>query len=590
MHIEEASEKLLEKLPSFSDACKTFLGEAESITTARVNNSLTVKHYSQLIEILEIPHLMDMCVRNAFHEEALQLLAHVTRLQKKYGDVAVINSIAADVDHCSRQMLSGLLQQLQQDVQLPACLRIIGYLRRLEAFGELPLRVQFLQARDAWLQKVLDTIPTADAYTYITKVVEASRVHLFDIITQYKAVFSHVTDASAADASSSLLTGWVMQRVSKFLRALDEHLPRLTDRINSVLSQCMHFALSLGRVGLDFRSLLPPLFERTVIQLFVSQMNGAVAALDLTLQSFVLASYPSIGNFGGGDAFELSETPIVPLSLMTHPPLAAFTNDLLVAFNDLRECAPVAIADDVGATLHGSLAKAGALLRKYYDVQGHSFDSREAAVFQKMALMFSETLVPCMAKCLDAIYPSSLFQVKATLAPASGGGGGGGSDGNAVGAGAPLRLVDVEGISKPLARISPEIQALFAPKLKRPEAAAAAAAAPETTAAVPPADGDAAEERAAAWATRVFGAADKNGDGTLTKSEVKNYFRANAADKEALVGKDFHWSTFWGEMDEDGDGTFDIAEFTAMAVKVARVHADGEIAAAPAAPAGVKDA
>jgi hypothetical protein len=32
-------------------------------------------------------------------------------------------------------------------VQLPACLRIIGYLRRLEAFDELQLRVQFLQVR-----------------------------------------------------------------------------------------------------------------------------------------------------------------------------------------------------------------------------------------------------------------------------------------------------------------------------------------------------------------------------------------------------------------------------------------------------------
>eukprot|EP00729_Bicosta_minor_P009252 gene9252-6687_t len=92
-----------------------------------------------------------------------------------------------------------------------------------------------------------------------------------------------------------------------------------------------------------------------------------------------------------------------------------------------------------------------------------------------------------------------------------------------------------------------------------------------------------AEEHANAWATRVFGAADKNGDGILTKSELKKYFKANTTDKEALVGKDFHWNTFWGEMDEDGDGTIDAAEFTSMAIKVARGHGDGGVMAAAAA-------
>jgi hypothetical protein len=147
VNIEEASEKLIEKLPGFSDSCSTFTGEAADISKQRGLNSLTLKHYAQITEILEIPHLMDTFVRNAYYEEALQLQAHVARWHKKYGAIAVIASIATDVEHCARQMLVGLLQQLEADVQLPACLRIIGYLRRLEAFDELQLRVQFLQVR-----------------------------------------------------------------------------------------------------------------------------------------------------------------------------------------------------------------------------------------------------------------------------------------------------------------------------------------------------------------------------------------------------------------------------------------------------------
>jgi Ca2+-binding EF-hand superfamily protein len=74
--------------------------------------------------------------------------------------------------------------------------------------------------------------------------------------------------------------------------------------------------------------------------------------------------------------------------------------------------------------------------------------------------------------------------------------------------------------------------------------------------------------RATAWAHRVFMAADANGDGTLTKSEVKRYFKTNPTDKQQLLGVDFKWAHFWGEIDEDGNGSLDVTEFAHFATKV----------------------
>ena len=86
-------------------------------------------------------------------------------------------------------MLEQLLSRLRANIQLPECLRVVGYLRRMAAFPEPELRLQFLRCREAWFSQLVAELDDSDSYEYIKALTDVYRLQLFDVVMQYKAVF-----------------------------------------------------------------------------------------------------------------------------------------------------------------------------------------------------------------------------------------------------------------------------------------------------------------------------------------------------------------------------------------------------------------
>ena len=89
-----------------------------------------------LLELLEVPQLMDACVRNGSYDDALDLRAFVRKLAVMHGDLGMAQRLLGEATAVADTMLRQLLARLRTNIQLPECLRVIGFLRRLEAFPE----------------------------------------------------------------------------------------------------------------------------------------------------------------------------------------------------------------------------------------------------------------------------------------------------------------------------------------------------------------------------------------------------------------------------------------------------------------------
>lgn len=224
---------------------------------------------------------------------------------------------------------------------------MVGYIRRMDVFSEAELRLKFLQSREVHFASVLGPgsacAQDPDAYSRLCKVVELTRINVFDTITQYRALFSDDDPVVAAAGGFAAMTyrqvfsSWLYRRIQLFLVTLEEGLNagKMEDQsLESLLGQVMYFGQSLGRVGFDFRLQLVPIFTRVILARAQSSLDGGIAALEDALKevkSTLPAAPPEKKPPSGDNPLE------PPSTIVAYYPLAEICNAVIREARSDRE-------------------------------------------------------------------------------------------------------------------------------------------------------------------------------------------------------------------------------------------------------------
>lgn len=446
----ESAQRIEEGLPKLSAACQDFCHRVKGISKSRKVNHKTLRQHTQILELLEMAQLMDACVQNEHYDEALEIQQHALRLASQHHDIPIIRMVAEEIKESTTAMQRQLHTLLSGSVTLPSCLRLIGFLRRLGLYSDFELRIVYLQCRSAFLNEKLSLIPSTNAYAYISKVIDVTRAQLSEVITQYRAIFDQDEDTSISPSASLASTGaalseakseelssilqcWFFHQIDVFLHTLEEKLPLIQDgtSLSNLLSQCMYFGLSMGRLGADFRSLLAPIFEANILQLVRTQLSTALEIFSLQLKRYrpvlslapLTSSNASSTNPNDASSPQVPSSPATPSSrkalgatavplnpplvIMDFMPLAHLLNLFAGALNELRKCCPYTLAPAITSAFEAALV--GAIDRlAIFRSQMEGDSEQDKACFNALCTTFSDHLLPHVLSTYDTLWKSNV--------------------------------------------------------------------------------------------------------------------------------------------------------------------------------------
>ncbi|KAH7326774.1 mitochondrial carrier domain-containing protein [Stachybotrys elegans] len=280
--LSQAVPRLDSQAESFSTA---FSKASENKLLARRKQALRLLQNSErLVDVMELPPLLASAVMTSpvSYSSTLDLYAHIRRLSSLYPSSALVSSVLGEADTAIRQMAVDLIISLKSpSLKLAVALHVptADAIPALFLVCRLSTLIETLSALDP-LKKLADEermrqSKSASSWSggqqterYLKTFIEVFREHSFAIVSIFKSLNASFSPANGDGTDPmrplpAALSSLPLHLVELLLETLRLYLPTVKDQASreSILTQVLYCAGSMGRLGADFGMLLASLGE-----------------------------------------------------------------------------------------------------------------------------------------------------------------------------------------------------------------------------------------------------------------------------------------------------------------------------------------
>eukprot|EP01066_Platyproteum_vivax_P015208 Platyproteum_vivax@DN6744_c0_g1_i1.p1 len=208
------------KLPPLTEKLDQFQNQLDGLNKESEKLEMISKNHTSLLEVLEIPQVLDACIRNSLYEESFDLMnAFNTAFNyETTKQIPLVTVLCAQVDEQQQALHSVFLQQLLCQTTLPNIVRCIGYIRRMGWYSEEELRELFLECRNGFLEeskKQNEEIAGKDFSSLLLAYLHLLHSHVPQIISQYTTLF---------EQTDQHLAKWLSNQAYQLLQQLRAYL------------------------------------------------------------------------------------------------------------------------------------------------------------------------------------------------------------------------------------------------------------------------------------------------------------------------------------------------------------------------------
>ncbi|KAF9056063.1 Dor1-like family-domain-containing protein [Panaeolus papilionaceus] len=247
---------LTSSLPALEESATSWKDRTDNVLKERNKARVVLEQHEKIRDLLDIPLLIDTCVRNGYFSEALSLISHAKSLAahataSSKHPPSILASVLSEVHHSVMQMLLSLLTTLYEpNRKLPALWKAVNFLRKMDVFGpsspfasvpspivsetkladstshpissEEQIALAFLVGREVCLKTTLESSRNdvlrmtrhgeleerekEDLALYLKKYIDMWRECVYDVITQYSTIFLEKSSSTSSTSPNNKST------------------------------------------------------------------------------------------------------------------------------------------------------------------------------------------------------------------------------------------------------------------------------------------------------------------------------------------------------------------------------------------------